>query len=54
MEQREEKGYALYSPSKEEIEREFKEIYLPRVRRRKFINTIGFLLIAIGFLLELL
>lgn len=54
MEQREEKGYAVYSPPEEEIEREFKEIYVPRVRRRKFIDAIGFVLIVIGFLLELL
>jgi hypothetical protein len=54
MEQREEKGYAVYSPPKEEIEREFNEIYVPRVRRRKCVDAIGFFLIATGFLLELL
>jgi hypothetical protein len=53
MEQRMERGYGVYAPSRKEIEREFKEVYVPRVRRRKYVDAFGFLLIAAGFLLEL-
>lgn len=53
MEQRVERGYAVLAPSKEEIEQEFKEIYVPRVRRRKYVDALGFFLIAVSFLLGL-
>jgi hypothetical protein len=51
-EQRIERGYGTFAPSEEEMEKEIRETYVPRVRRRKYVEAVGFALIAIGFLFE--
>ncbi len=54
LEQRLEHGYAVYSPSEAEINRELKAHFIPRVRSRKILDVTGFTLITLGFLLELI
>jgi len=53
-EQRVEQGYAAYAPSEHELEQKIREHLIPRVKRRKFLDAIGFALITMGFLFELL
>jgi len=53
QEQRVGRGYMVWAPPEDEIKREIKELYVPRVRRRKYVDAIGFSLIAVGFFLEL-
>jgi hypothetical protein len=54
LQQRIDHGYAVLAPSENEMEREMKEMYVPRVRHQKYVDVVAFTLIAIGFLLELL
>ena len=53
QEQRVDRGYMVWAPPEDEIKREIRELYVPRVRRRKYVDAIGFSLIAAGFFLEL-